>query len=141
LISFFLPWLKVSCGSKDMEVSGWSMGGVFWIIFISALLALLAYIVFRPRIRTLSFRSIMLASALASACTIIYKYLAVARDPDIPFYVPSSMVKFELKTGALGTILGLLMVLAGAFIYSKKKIEVGNRKADGRSPEQGADKP
>jgi multidrug transporter EmrE-like cation transporter len=126
-ICFFLPWLKVSCGSKDVTLSGSGIGGAFWFILGLVVVALIAYFMFREKIRTMHLRSILLTCALGSAGIIVYKYFAVVNDPDIPFYVPSSMIKFELRPGSIGVFLGLLMLSAGALLVGDKK---GKKPAD-----------
>ena len=123
LICFFLPWLKVSCGTKDVTLSGSGIGGIFWIIFGLALVALAAFVMLRGRLRPMWLRSILVSCSLVSAAIILYKYIVVINDPDIPFYVPSKMISFEFRPGAVGLIIGLLMVAFGAPL-----IESGTRK-------------
>ncbi|OGC92036.1 MAG: hypothetical protein A2W25_08850 [candidate division Zixibacteria bacterium RBG_16_53_22] len=114
LICFFLPWLKVSCGTKDVTLSGSGIGGVFWVIFGLALVALAAFIVLRGRLGAIWLKSIFISCSLVSAAIILYKYIAVINDPDIPFYVPSKMISFEFRPGAVGLIIGLLLAAFGA---------------------------
>jgi len=123
LICFFLPWLKVSCGGKNVILSGSNIGGIFWLIFGLAVVALVISIIFRQEIKIRLVKSTLLACSFVSAAIILYKYIAVAVDPDIPFYVPSSMVHFELKPGAIGIMLGLLMIFSGAPLIGEAKSE------------------
>jgi hypothetical protein len=37
LICFFLPWVKVSYAGKVKNVSGAEVGGIFWLVLVSAL--------------------------------------------------------------------------------------------------------
>jgi hypothetical protein len=120
-ICFFLPWLRVSCGSKDVTLSGSGIGGAFWMILGAAIVALVTSIICRKKVGAALHRAVLLFCALFSAGILAYKYVAVAADPDIPFYIPSSMVKFEFRPGAIGVLLGLSMVSIGAFLAGGRK--------------------
>jgi hypothetical protein len=121
LICFFLPWLRVSCGAKRIILRGSSMGGIFWLVFVSAAIILVSYLYFKKRGKTEHARFFFLIGSVVALGIIIYKYIAVALNPDIPFYIPERMIGFELKLGALGTIIGLLMVLAGGILPGAKE--------------------
>jgi hypothetical protein len=120
LICFFLPWLHVSCGAKKMILRGSSMGGIFWLVFASAVLILAAYLYFKKRGKAEHARFFFLIGSITALVILIYKYITVALNPDIPFYIPERMIGFELKPGALGTILGLLMAFGGGIILGAK---------------------
>jgi 4-amino-4-deoxy-L-arabinose transferase-like glycosyltransferase len=139
LICFFLPWMKVSCGSKDMILSGAGIGGIFWLVFASALTMLFLFIFLVKRVRRLFLRVVFLLGSIVSAAVLFYKYATVASDPEIPFYLPQGMVKFELKTGALGTILGLAMTTFGTLILGRKSVKSAGR-ADGTATPSGGKK-
>ena len=119
LVCFFLPWLKVSCGTKKMLLRGSDMGGELYVVLGAAILMILAYLVFRILGQTHRSRYFFLAGAIIAAGTIVYKYITVAMNPDIPFYVPGSMVGFELRAGAYGTILGLFISGLGALLLGR----------------------
>ncbi len=123
LICFFLPWLRVSCGAKKMLLRGSDMGGELYIVLGAAIFMILAYLVFRLLGTAHKSRYFFLAGSLVAAGTIVYKYITVAMNPDIPFYVPGSMVGFELRAGAYGTIVGLLISGLGALLYGRRDKE------------------
>ena len=116
LICFFLPWVRVSCGSKTMIISGHSLGGVFWLVLGAAILTLISFAYFHRRQKIKNAAPFMLASAAVALGTIIYKYILVIRNPEIPFYVPASAINIDVKLGAVGTLLGLLMIAVGSII-------------------------
>jgi hypothetical protein len=119
LICFFLPWLKVSCGSKDIIVSGWSIGGILWLIFACAFAMLAGYVILRNLVKVFLLKGILIFCTALSFAVIFYKYVTAVNDPDIPFYVPSSMINFKFRPGAFGMAFGLLMSAAGAFLIGR----------------------
>ena len=138
LICFFLPWVRVSCAGKEMIISGHTLGGVFWLVLGAAALSLAAFFYFHKRQKPKNARPFLLASAILALGIIIYKYNAIVRDPNIPFYVPASAINVNIKLGAVGTVIGLLMVGAGAmFLKSKdQKTENVNSQVIGTDKEQ-----
>ena len=114
LICFFLPWVRVSCGGKNVTLSGAKIGGIFWIIIALAAIMLAAYIYFKFKKSTHKSRYIFLAGAILSIGIITYQTINAMFFPDIPFYIPSAMINFRIKPGAWGTLAGLAMILASA---------------------------
>jgi hypothetical protein len=122
-----LPWLKVSCGTKKMILRGSNMGGIFWLVFASALLIIATYPYFKKRDKIHHARYVFMSGAIIALGIIIYKYIAVALNPDIPFYIPSKMIGFELKIGAFGTIVGLILALLGGYLMDAKTPKKNSR--------------
>lgn len=96
------------------------MGGIFWLVFVLAAIILASYLYFKKRGKIEHARFFFLVGSVVALGIIIYKYIAVALNPDIPFYIPERMIGFELKLGAVGTILGLIMALFGSILPGKK---------------------
>jgi hypothetical protein len=94
-----------------MLLRGADMGGALYIVLIAAVVMIAAFAIYKFLGQTHKSRYVFLGASLLAIGTIAYEYVSVALDPKIPFYVPGKMVGFELKIGAFGTILGL--VLAG----------------------------
>jgi hypothetical protein len=128
LICFFLPWLRVSCGTKKMLLRGSDMGGALYIVLIAAILMLIAFAFFGFLGKAHKCRHVFLWASLVASGTIAYKYITVALNPDIPFYIPGKMIGFELKIGAFGTILGLLLAGLGALLLGRSQGEESPKK-------------
>lgn len=128
LICFFLPWMRVSCGGKEMIISGQNIGGIFWIVLEAAAFSLFSFLYFQKRRKIKNARPFLLAGALSALGIILYKYISIRRDPKIPFYIPASAINVDIKIGAIGTILGLLMVGAGSMLL--KSTEPQSENAD-----------
>ncbi len=117
IICFFLPWLRVSCGTKKMLLRGSDMGGALYIVLGAAVLMLLAFVILKYLGKAHKSRYVFLGASFLAIGTIAYKYITVALNPDIPFYIPGKMIGFELKLGAFGTILGLFLAGLGALLF------------------------
>ena len=116
LICFFLPWVRVSCGGKEMIISGHNLGGAFWIVLGASAFSLFSFFYFQKRRKIKNASPFLLAGTLTALGIILYKYISIVRDPKIPFYIPASAINVDIKFGAIGTILGLLMVGAGSML-------------------------
>jgi hypothetical protein len=119
LICFFLPWLRVSCGTKKMILRGSDMGGALYIVLGAAVVMIAAFIIYKYLGQAHRSRYVFLGASLLAIGTIIYEYIYVALNPDIPFYIPGKMIGFELKIGAFGTILGLILAASGGILLRK----------------------
>jgi predicted transporter len=109
--------MRVSCGSKEIMVSGARTGGLLWIVFASAVIILASFIILERKNRSGLFRLLALSGSVLALSTILYKYISVMRNPHIPFYVPESAIDVDLKPGAVGTILGLIATLLGTVFF------------------------
>lgn len=126
IICFFLPWLRVSCGAKKIILRGSDMGGALYIVLGAAILMILAFAILKLLGQTHFSRYIFCGGSLLAAGTIAYKYITVALNPNIPFYVPEKMVGFELRPGAYGIILGLVLSGLGALLLERPKKNDGS---------------
>jgi hypothetical protein len=113
IICFFLPWMRVSCGTKKMLLRGSDMGGALYVVLIAAVAMIVAFGIYKFLGQPHKARYIFLGASLLAIGTIVYEYVSVALDPKIPFYIPGKMIGFELKIGAFGTILGLILAGLG----------------------------
>jgi hypothetical protein len=120
--------VRVSCGGKEMIISGHNVGGVFWIVLGAAAFSLFSFLYFHQRRKIKNARPFLLTGALISFGIIFYKYISVMRDPKIPFYIPASAINVDIKIGAIGTILGLVMAGAGSMLL--KSAEPYSENAD-----------
>jgi hypothetical protein len=114
LICFFLPWVRVSCGGKNVTLSGAKIGGIFWAIIALAVIMLTAYLYFKFQKSAHKSRFILLGGAVLSIGIIAYQTINVMLFPDIPFYIPSALINFRIKPGAWGTLAGLILILVSA---------------------------
>ncbi len=119
IICFFLPWVRVSCGTITVEASGGRIGGILWLVLAAALIILAAFIYryFRQRRDLFKLKLITLLSGGAAIIIMIYKFIsAFAGDgADIRLSDFWSVIRF----GAIGELLGLLMAMGGAFVYRR----------------------
>jgi hypothetical protein len=116
LICFFLPWLRVSCGTKKVTLSGSEMGGALYVVLVAAIIMIATFVIYKYLGQAHKSRYVFLGASLLAIGTIVYEYISVALDPKIPFYIPGKMIGFELKIGAFGTILGLFLTALGGIL-------------------------
>lgn len=116
LICFFLPWLRVSCGTKKVILRGADMGGALYVILGAAVVMIAAFAIYKYLGQAHKSRFVFLWASLLAIGTIVYEYISVMLDPKIPFYIPGRMIGIELKIGAFGTILGLFLAALGGIL-------------------------
>jgi hypothetical protein len=74
LICFFLPWIEFSCGTMTGSISGAEMGGVMWVVFVAALLSLLAFYYFRNYDELDRAKPVVVLSGLTAIAIMVYKF-------------------------------------------------------------------
>jgi hypothetical protein len=139
LICFFLPWVEFSCGSVKGTISGAEMGGVMWVVFVAALLSLLAYYYFRNNDELDRAKPVVVLSALVALAIIVYRYFnyksginccqggaeqlgaipaihELMGNADIPEF------GFSFQFGAYGTVIGFITSLVGSYFLDKEEI-------------------
>lgn len=125
LICFFLPWVKFSC-TKGMEetASGADLGGVFWLVFVAAILILLAFLYFKSTGAVERAKPIVLLSGIGALAVVLFKYLRFAAGTKTEFgTIRPEDIGLTIQFGFVGTIFGLLIALVGTpFLKSQQPI-------------------
>lgn len=140
LICFFLPWIEFSCGTMKGTISGAEMGGVMWVVFVAALLNLLAFYYFRNYDELDRAKPVVVLSALVAIAIMVYRYFnyqsgagccqggvdqlgnipamkqLMGNNADFPDF------GFNIKYGAYGTISGFLLSLIGGHFLDKQQV-------------------
>lgn len=111
IISFFLPWVRVSCGTVTVEASGASVGGIFWAVFAVAVAIFLAFFYFWKIRQLLKIRLAVIIGAVFSLTVLLYRFFdAFGGEPsDIKF----SDLGGALRYGAVGEFVGMLAAISG----------------------------
>ncbi len=111
-LCFFAPW--VGCAGRDL--SGADMGNDLWLIFVSSLVSLLAYLFFKSQKKLSKAKVYIVISSIFGICFMLYEY--------INFQSSEFHQAFEIKWGAIGTIIGFFVTLVGA-VYLVDEIPKG----------------
>jgi hypothetical protein len=140
LICFFLPWIEFSCGAMKGTISGAEMGGVMWVVFVAALLSLLAFYYFRNYDELDRAKPVVVLSALVAIAIMVYKYFnyksgagccqgGVDQLSNIPAMksllgenanIPE--FGYNIKFGAYGTAAGFLLSLIGGHFLDRQQV-------------------
>jgi hypothetical protein len=141
LICFFLPWVEFSCGSVKVTISGAEIGGVMWVVFVAALLSLLAFYYFKNYDELDRAKPVVILSALVAIAIIVYRYFnyksginccqgGAEQLANIPVFKEFLGEKadipefgFSFQFGAYGTIIGFLISLAGSHFLDRQEID------------------
>ena len=114
-LCFFLPWGRFSCAGISRTMTGAQIGGVFWIAFAAALaipLVIGASFLFR---RLAWARLAVAGLALLGLAILLVEQLRFSHGQGTGFgHVRASDVGVQLRLGGAGTLLGLLIALAGS---------------------------
>lgn len=147
LICFFLPWIEFSCGGMKGTISGAEIGGVLWVVFVAALLSLLAFYYFRNYDELDRAKPVIILSALVALAIIIYRYFnyksgmncfqgGAGQLSEIPalkgFLGDSTQIPefgFKIEFGAYGTLIGFLISLIGSHFLDKQDLSEKPTKA------------
>jgi hypothetical protein len=114
VICFFLPWVEFSCVGVRRTMSGAQLGGVFWLVSIAAAVALGAFVYCFSRGQARRSWPVAALTSLAALALIVYKYLSLWRGEETPYgTITPEDVGLTIQPGAVGTVLGLLLVLVG----------------------------
>jgi hypothetical protein len=114
-VCFFLPWGQFSCAGMSRTLSGAEIGGVFWIVFAAAL-AIPPTLAAGWVLRRLRLARIGVAGlALLALGILFFEQIGFARGQETGFgRVHAQNVGVQLRPGGAGTVLGLLIALAGS---------------------------
>ena len=115
LVCFFLPWGRFSCAGYSRRLSGAQLGGSFWIVFAAAaaIPAIVATgLVLRQHRRA---RRIVTACSLVGLAVALMRQIEFVRGHETGFgRLHARDVGVQLHLGGAGTVLGLLIALAGS---------------------------
>jgi hypothetical protein len=115
LVCFFLPWGRFSCAGYSRRLSGAQIGGMFWIVFAVAVAipAIVAVgILLRQHRRA---RQIVAACSLVGLAVVLVRHIEFVRGHETGFgRLHARDVGVQLHLGGAGTVLGLLIALAGS---------------------------
>jgi len=112
-ICFFLPWGRFSCLGMHRQASGADVGGWFWALFASALVAFAASMAaWRLPSKVLP-GAVTMAAALAGLLVLIWRAVEGSRGMYTPFGRLHPERSVALAFGVVGTVAGLLVALAG----------------------------
>jgi hypothetical protein len=123
LICFFLPWVKISCGRTTRSFSGPDIGGIFWLVSIVALVMVLAFFYFRRKNQLKIAKYIAILGSIMALLAIIVRYISLLYGQNsIWIKAGTKAVRFKVQMGAIGTLVGLILVMIGA-VYMKTHIK------------------
>jgi len=126
IICFFLPWVRVSCGTITVEASGARIGGILWLVLIAAtaVAGLFVYFYFWRKREINKLRLLTLIGSGLALIIIIYKFIsAFASDGEISFSDIGSVIRY----GAIGEFLGLLTAIGGAVLIKFERAKDRSR--------------
>ena len=129
VICFFLPWVRVSCGTVTVEASGARIGGIFWAVFAVAIAIFVTFFFFWKIRRLLKIKLPVIIGAVFSITILFYKFFdAFGRNAaDINLSDLGGAVRY----GAVGEVLGFLAVIVG-IIFNDERNKNGKRKSPRR---------
>ena len=120
MISFFLPWMRISCMGTD-SYSGQDIGGVYWLVFAMAAVIFVAFIILNRINRLDLLWRVVTAALIVSLAVIIYGCLEISGGKRVLlFKVGPGDVDMRLHVGGYGTILGYLLVGLGGWLARRK---------------------
>lgn len=129
MMSFFLPWIRISCLGKS-SYAGYQFGGIFWIVFAMAALILIAYLALKQVNRLALLRSVVVCCVTIAAAVVVYGCFSVAGGKKILlFRLGPDDVHLRLHIGAYGTIVGFLLALYGSVPVKLRRLRRRSNKA------------
>ncbi len=115
LICFFLPWVKVSCGRTTKSFSGPDIGGIFWLVLIAALTMVVAFFYFRYKNQPEKIKYVAVIGLIIAFLAMCIKYISVTHGLNsLLFKAGTKVVGFKVQAGAIGALLGFVLVIIGA---------------------------
>jgi hypothetical protein len=115
LICFFLPWVKVSCAKTLKSVSGAEVGGIFWLVFVAALLIIVAFFYFRSKKQIGRSKAVAILGSTAALVVVFIKYASLAwGQKNLLVKAGSKVIDCTIQVGAIGTVIGFILVIIGA---------------------------
>jgi hypothetical protein len=116
LICFFLPWVKVSCGRIVRTFSGPDIGEIFWFVLIAALVIIVTFFYSRSKKQLEKSKYVVIFSSIVALAAIFIKYISlVCGQKNVLVKAGTKAIQFEIHVGAMGTIIGFIVVIIGSF--------------------------
>lgn len=131
LICFFLPWIEFSCSGVKESLSGADIGGIYWLIFLLSLIALILFLTFTGIKQAKKAAPYIIISSIISLGIMIWKIIEFYQGEDVGYglgKIKPSEIGLSLKAGIYGTIIGLIVTLIGAFFLKNENDNIDNRK-------------
>jgi len=118
LVSFFLPWAKVSCAPVvNKTVSGASLGGALWLVLPLATGILVSFFYYAARRCVGRSRPFVVVASVASLAVILTVCLSMAESAQTGLSgIASNAVGMRIQFGGVATLCGLVLSLAGALL-------------------------
>jgi uncharacterized membrane protein (DUF485 family) len=121
LICFFLPWVKVSCARTTKSFSGPEIGGIFWLVLVSALAIIVAFFYFRSQKQLEKSRPVAILSSIVALAVIFIRYISLAWEQKSMFAkAGSKVIDCTIQVGAIGTIIGFILAIAGSVFLERE---------------------
>ncbi len=120
IICFFLPWVRVSCGTVTVEASGARIGGIFWAVLAVAIIIFVSFFYFWKKRDMITMRLAALIGGLFSLAVMIYRFIDAfgGSASDIKISDLGATVRY----GAWGEFFGFIMAMLGTvFMLDDKK--------------------
>jgi len=118
LVSFFLPWAKVSCDPVvHRTVTGPSLGGLFWLVVPLGVGILLSFFYFLRRLAVGRSGPFIVAISAAALAIVVAKCLMLADSATSGVSgKAASAFSFRLQFGGVAMFGGLVISLVGAIL-------------------------
>ncbi|MCH8289130.1 MAG: hypothetical protein IID12_08505 [Candidatus Marinimicrobia bacterium] len=114
-ICFFLPWIKFSCAGQTKYASGADLGGIYWVVFISALAIIGAFFFFRSQRQVGKSKVITILSSIVALGVMVFKYVNFTNGMETEFgTIKPEDIGLEIQFGGIGTLLGFVVALIGS---------------------------
>ncbi|MCX6830892.1 MAG: hypothetical protein NT028_02015, partial [candidate division Zixibacteria bacterium] len=112
-ISFFLPWIQISCLGKS-SYSGMDFGGIYWIVLLMSLAIFGAFFLLRKLKRLALLKLVTIAATIIASGVIIYGCITIAGGKRVLFFrLGPDSVHLKIHMGGYGTLLGYLLAILG----------------------------
>ena len=112
-ISFFLPWIQISCLGKS-SYSGMDFGGIYWIVLLMTIVILGCFFLLRKMKRLAMLKLVTIAATIIASGVIIYGCFAIAGGKRVLFFrLGPDSVHLKIHMGGYGTLLGYLLAILG----------------------------
>ncbi|SYZ72160.1 membrane hypothetical protein [Candidatus Zixiibacteriota bacterium] len=133
IICFFLPWVRVSCGTVTVEASGARIGGIFWAVLGVSIIMLLSFFYFWKKRDMVTMRLVALIGGLFSLMVMIYRFIdAFGGDAS---NIKISDVGATVRYGAWGEFFGFILAMLGTvFMVEDRKAPNAGSAETGSKP-------
>lgn len=115
-VCFFLPWVEFKCAGMRDTASGSQIGGLLWIVFISAIVVIGAFFYFREQKQLDKAKRPILISSIVGIATLLLRYITFLSSKVIEYRgeeIPLKYIDYSIQFGAIGTLIGLILSSVG----------------------------